>query len=224
MGWFRLRPSSVILSMDILDIHTHSCKSNPSQHIFSCMPSAFSPLEGGFYSVGIHPWNINARVKDEFEYLKEISSHPQIIAIGEAGLDKMIPVELSFQEEVFGWQIKLSEELGKPLIIHSVKTSNEIIRLKKKYNPKSPWIFHGFRGKKELAEQLIAHDIYLSFGEKYQESAISSIPLDHLLLETDESNKTITEIFEAAAKSRSIPVEQLITQVQQNISRLFFNQ
>jgi TatD DNase family protein len=188
------------------------------------MPSAFSPREGGYYSVGIHPWNIDSTTESEYECLKKIASHPQIIAIGEAGLDKMIPVDLSIQKEIFRLHIKLSETFGKPLIIHSVKTSNEIIQLKKEFCPKSPWIIHGFRGKKELADQLIAHGIYLSFGEKYQESAINSIPLDHLLLETDESNRTITEIFEAAAQSRSVPVEQLITQVQQNISRLFFNQ
>ena len=209
--------------MDILDIHTHHLKDNISTYIYSCMPTAFSPQKGGYYSVGIHPWQIDSETRKEYEYLKKISSHPQIIAIGEAGLDKMIPIELSYQQEIFKWHIELSEILNKPLIIHSVKTSNEIIQLKKKFCPRSPWIIHGFRGKKELAEQLIAQDIYLSFGNRYQESTLNSIPLNHILLETDENNEDIFLIYETVAKSRSISTEQLIAQVQQNISGLFFN-
>jgi TatD DNase family protein len=209
--------------MNILDIHTHHLKENVSQYIYSCMPSAFSPREGGYYSVGIHPWNINSTTESEYECLKKIASHPQVIAIGEAGLDKMIPIDLSIQKEIFRWQIELSETLSKPLIIHSVRTSNEIIQLKKEFCPKSPWIIHGFRGKKELADQLTAQNIYLSFGEKYQESAIKSIPLNRLLLETDESEKEILLIYKSVAQIHSLTTEQLVTQVQQNISRLFFN-
>jgi len=187
------------------------------------MPTAFSPQEGGYYSVGIHPWNINSTTESEYEYLKKIVSNPQIIAIGEAGLDKMIPIELSYQQEIFKWHIELSETLRKPLIIHSVKTANEIIQLKKKFCPESPWIIHGFRGKKELAEQLTGQGIYLSFGEKYQKDAINCIPLNRLLLETDESDKDILLIYETVAKSHSLSTKQLVAQVQQNISRLFFN-
>lgn len=187
------------------------------------MPTAFSPQEGGYYSVGIHPWNINSTTESEYEYLKKIVSNPQIIAIGEAGLDKMIPIELSYQQEIFKWHIELSETLRKPLIIHSVKTANEIIQLKKEFCPESPWIIHGFRGKKELAEQLTGQGIYLSFGEKYQEDAINCIPLNRLLLETDESDKDILLIYETVAKSHSLSTKQLVAQVQQNISRLFFN-
>ena len=209
--------------MNILDIHTHHLKENVSQYIYSCMPSSFSPREGGYYSVGIHPWNINSATESEYGCLKKIASHPQVIAIGEAGLDKMIPIDLSIQEEIFRWQIELSETLGKPLIIHSVKTSNEIIQLKKEFCPKSPWIIHGFRGKKELADQLTAQNIYLSFGERYQESAIKSIPLNRLLLETDESEKEILLIYKSVAQIHSLTTEQLVARVQQNISRLFFN-
>ena len=209
--------------MNILDIHTHHLKENVSQYIYSCMPSAFSPREGGYYSVGIHPWNINSTTESEYECLKKIASHPQVIAIGEAGLDKMIPIDLSIQKELFKLHLELSETLGKPLIIHSVRTSNEIIQLKKEFCPKSPWIIHGFRGKKELADQLTAQNIYLSFGERYQESAIKSIPLNRLLLETDESEKEILLIYKSVAQIHSLTTGQLVTQVQQNISRLFFN-
>lgn len=209
--------------MAILDIHTHRLKEDHSQCIYSCMPTDFSPQAGGYYSVGIHPWNINSETGNEYEYLKKIASHPQVLAIGEAGVDKMISTELSIQLEIFKLQIELSEALKKPLIIHSVRSSNEIIRLKKELSPKSPWIIHGFRGKRELAEQFVAQNIYLSFGERFQENALKSLPLDHLLLETDESDKDILEIYKTAALCCHLSMEELLTQVQQNICRLFFN-
>jgi Mg-dependent DNase len=209
--------------MNILDVHTHKCHKDISQHIFSCLPSQFKPEEGGYYSVGIHPWNIDPDIQNEYNLLKEICNHLQIIAIGESGIDKTIQTDLATQEKVFRLHIGLSEQLKKPLIIHSVKATDEIVRLKKEMKPRSPWIIHGFRGKKELAEQLTKHDIYLSFGEKYQIEAISSIPLDRLLLETDESEHDILCIYESVSQRLSIPVEKLINQIRQNISRLFFS-
>ncbi len=210
--------------MDIIDVHTHHLRTNISQFIYSCMPTDFSPQKGGYYSVGIHPWKITSDVIAGYEQLEKIARHPQVLAIGETGLDKMIRTELSLQQKVFEFHINLAEILHKPLIIHSVKTSNEIIQLKKKFQSRYPWILHGFRGKKELAEQLTAQNIYLSFGEKYQEAALNSIPLNRLLLETDESDKEIFQIYEAVAQSRSVPIKELIAQVQQNIAQLFFNQ
>ncbi|BEG99948.1 TatD family hydrolase [Bacteroides sedimenti] len=209
--------------MEILDIHTHRVKENSSQCIYSCLPTAFNPQEGGYYSVGVHPWYINADTGKELEYLKKIASNPQILAIGEAGIDKLITTPLSIQMDIFRHHIELSETLNKPLIIHSVKSVNEIVMLKKELSPKATWIIHGFRGKRELAQQLFAHGIYLSFGEQFQENALKCIPLERLLLETDESDKNILEIYQTVAKILNLSVEKLQEQIQQNIKQLFFN-
>ena len=55
------------------------------------------------------------------------------------------PMEL--QLAVFKEQVKLSEKLGLPLIIHCVKAMDELLAVKKEFRPQQAWIWHGFRGK-----------------------------------------------------------------------------
>lgn len=160
--------------------------------------------DGGYYSIGIHPWTTENMTEDEAETaLKKISKNAelkQIIAIGECGIDRLRGGDRIFQEEIFKEHIRISESVGKPLIIHSVKSTEDIIRLKKEINPSQLWIIHGFRGKKETAQQLLSHGIALSLGEHFNEEAAKSIPVDMLFHETDDSSLTIDQIIDKSAK------------------------
>ena len=75
--------------------------------------------------------------------------------------------------------------IHKPLIIHQVKALQEILYLKKKFHPAQPWLIHGFRGKPELAQQLLATGIDLSFGVHYNEEAYALCPKERRFRETD---------------------------------------
>ena len=57
--------------------------------------------------------------------------------------------------EAFEEAATIARDNHLPLIIHSVKSSNEIIQLRKKIGEDSIWIMHGFRGKKELASEYL---------------------------------------------------------------------
>ena len=89
----------------------------------------FVPEAGAWYSVGIHPWHIPATitpvVRNEMNVLASLAGHPQVLAIGEAGLDKLADAPMAVQMEVFEYQARLSVELGKPLVIHLVKAMSE---------------------------------------------------------------------------------------------------
>jgi len=205
--------------MDIIDIHTHHAY---IEGIINTSPSAFLPQYNYAYSVGIHPWSLANDYSKEWRRLQEIAVNPQVLAIGEAGLDKMTEANMQLQEDVFRLQILLAEELGKPLIIHSVRTSNEIIKIKKELKPNAPWIIHGFRGNKNIVSQLIAEGFYISFGEKYQNESITKVPLDRMFIETDESDKDIHEIYSDIAQTLSIPEKQLYNHIRQNVKEVFF--
>ncbi|MCD7899651.1 MAG: TatD family hydrolase [Bacteroides sp.] len=221
--------------MEILDIHTHHVPENGKQAILNIVLksedgsdqiperlSSLSLLSDGYFSIGFHPWYISAQKQQNWELLMEAANLPQVLAIGEAGLDKLTETDLTIQETVFRKQIEISEELHKPLIIHAVRTFNEIVQWKKKIKPAVPWIIHGFRGKKEMAKELIDHGFYLSFGEKYQDESLLSVPVEKIFLETDESKRAITTLYTEAARILSCPINELIDKVQQNIAYLFF--
>lgn len=206
--------------MNILDIHSHR---EYREAITNRLPSSFAPKEAQLYSVGIHPWNITSDYRKEWDLLLQIAGNEQVLAIGEAGLDKQIPPDMELQMEVFKCQIELAEQIRKPLIIHSVRTSNELIQLKKQYSPQMPWVIHGFRGNKNIAVALINEGFYLSFGEKYQAEALKATPMNRIFVETDESAESIDSIYNKVAGELSLPDNQFRTQIGQNIKEVFFN-
>lgn len=191
-----------------------------------------SPLiDSGLYSYGIHPWWLchgeqNETIQKDFELLEKLLQENRIAAIGEMGIDSISQATLAQQIEVFEKQIPLSEHYQKPLIIHNVHGTNEILRLHKKHKPKQLWILHGFNGTVEEARQLTDKDFFLSVGEsifypnRKISTTIKSIPLDHLFLETDVSQRTIQEVYEKAAELLNLPMETLKQRIFANFARL----
>ncbi len=176
-------------------------------------------------SIGIHPWYVTTDdIEEQTEWIKQTAiNDKRVIAIGECGTDKLCNTDMKLQYEAFCNCITLSEELKLPLIIHSVKTSNEIIRLRKSIKPKQAWIIHGFRGKPEQALQYINNGLYLSFGKLYNTESIKITPHDRLLFETDEHSGNIIEIITNAAKTLDIPTDKIQNIASENAKRLFFN-
>lgn len=207
------------------DIHTHRLPPVPGKAIVCCLPDAFRPQEGGWYSVGIHPWRLDgyAWKEDTFRiHFEALARHPQVLAVGEAGLDKLTTTPLPQQVEALRYQAFVAETAGKPLVLHLVKATAELLALKQELKPRVPWIIHGFRGKAQLASELVRHGLYLSFGANYQEEALKQTPANRLFLETDESNIPIADLYERAACLRSVTDDELMKTVSCNVQCVFF--
>lgn len=197
--------------MALLDCHTH----NPERWrdaIVSCRPGEFARLSADYsdavFSVGVHPWDTAsgdaAGLERSLQMLQAIATDPRVVAIGEAGLDGLRGASGNVQEAVLRRQIELSEVVGKPLVIHCVRRYDRMLHLQREMHPQQPWIWHGFRGKPELARQILAASPrnYISLGERFNPLAAATIPTDRLLAETDESPLPITQIITSIASSR----------------------
>lgn len=218
--WFR-RPKI----SDVVDIHTHHIQSGRGEAIRSVGPGEIVNGDGKFYSVGIHPWYISKDKTvsdDEWKSLLACISYTNVVALGETGLDKLCDTPFELQQMMFEKHIKLSEEVCLPLIIHVVKANSEVIQLHDKYQPRMPWVIHGFRGKKELAIEYLKHGFYLSLGEHYQDETMKIIPIDRLLMETDESNVNIRFLYEKAAAIRQMSVTEFTAAMHENVKKAFF--
>lgn len=207
----------------LLDIHSHYAAPIAGESIWNVEPAVFSPIEGNYYSVGIHPWKAGAVREEEWRLLREAAEHPAVLAIGEAGLDKLMPIKPALQMAVFEKQILLAEAMGKPLIIHCVKAFNELVELKRKFRPNVPWVVHGFRNNVNIARMLLREDIRLSIGEKYQLPVLQEIPLECLLTETDESRMPVRDIIKSIAEVRRVTAEELSMQIAENAGKIFFH-
>lgn len=208
--------------MELLDIHTHRQPDIPYRSIVSCIPEELAGKPEGYYSVGYHPWYLTTNNAKCTEHLSAAAEDPRVIAIGETGLDKLKGAEYALQKEAFRLHIEVASERKLPLVIHAVRSFNDILGMYKESKKDIPWIIHGFRGKKELAGQLLNHGFYISFGEHYQKEALRYTPADRLFLETDDSSEDISTLCRRAAEVRMISVTGLIDRVQENIRDVFF--
>ena len=218
------------MTSSFIDIHTHTSKTDDNL-IQIVNLDLNRPCPGqGYYSYGIHPWALDKadfQVEKALQTLEEKLKLPQILALGEAGLDKMHKVSFERQIELFERQIELSEALQKPMILHDVRSHNEIIALRKKHKAQEPWIVHGFSGTEQDIKQLIGQGIYLSVGESllYPERKIHKsfkfIDLNYLFLETDMAEIGVEKVYEAAAKLLETDIVTLRKQIFTNFARLF---
>ena len=177
------------------------------------------------YSVGIHPWYINRdNINDELSKMKIAALKENVLALGECGLDRLCQTDFKLQEKVFIEQIKWANEIAKPLIIHCVKAHHETLQILKEHNKTSPVIFHGFNNKEEIAQKIISQGYYLSFGKQLMnptiEKIFSKISLEHIFLETDDSDISIDEIYKQASKIKNISAERLSLQIKKNLETI----
>jgi TatD DNase family protein len=218
------------MELNFIDIHTHTTKSRDNLIQIVNLDLKSPCPEQGYYSYGIHPWaldNVDFRTEKALQTLEEKLKLPNVIALGEAGLDKMHKASFERQIELFERQIELSEALQKPMILHDVRSHNEIIALRQKHKAHQPWILHGFSGTEQDLKQLIEQGIYLSVGESllYPERKIYKsfkfIDLDYLFLETDMAEIGVETIYEAAANLLEMDLSALQTRIFSNFARLF---
>lgn len=209
----------------LLDVHTHHLPSDSSSALLSCfMHDCPLPEKAKYLAAGIHPWYITQKnYQKQLTWVESMLTDRRVIALGETGLDKHCSTPFELQTEVFRHMISLADKHYLPLFIHAVKSTEELIALKKELRPRNPWIIHGFRGKKELAQSLIRQGCYLSFGEKYNSDSLLVTPIEKLLLETDESSVSIEELYSRVALQKSISPDALITNIQETVSSLFFS-
>ena len=108
------------------------------------------------------------------------------------------------QQSAFEEQVRIAEKVSKPVFIHCVRAWDDLLSENKKLKPSTPWIIHGFRGKKELAVQLISKGMYLSFWFDFilkPESTplLKSLPKEKIFLETDGSGIDIETVYQKVA-------------------------
>lgn len=220
-----------------LDLHTHSLTSDPKiKKVFNLDITASilgEDLEHFFgenesVSVGIHPWSVSEELFfEQLEILEYLAADSRVKAIGEIGLDKLKGPDLKLQEEVFLKQIRVAEAVKKPILVHCVKSFNELIAIKKVVRPKVPMIIHGFNRKVDLAKELTQKGFYLSFGRALLESdlvkeALKSIPLEQIFFETDDNKVLIvSEVYETGADILKIDIEVLKDKIYQNYLELY---
>ena len=215
-----------------IDIHTHQILN--SEEVLS-IPSIFLQNIDFQYGIdfpftsAIHPWHATLFSSEEIDLmLRKLTDYPRLIAVGETGLDKACNIDYQFQKRVFEQHIEFAENQHKPLIIHAVKSWNEIIIYVRKI--KVPVILHAYTAGPEITRQLIDLGCNFSLGKavlnlsSHLQESLKLIPDDSLFLETDNSSLSIIEIYDQVSKLFDRSLNELKNQINQNYRRVFINQ
>lgn len=164
------------------------------------MPSSRQALELArkhkeiYALVGIHPHDADQLNERSLAELYQMAKDPKVVAIGEIGLDyyrDLSPRDL--QQKAFTAQMKLAQEIGKPIAIHDRDAHQDVFDLvKQEKGGKNGAILHCYSGSLPLSIEFMKMGFYISFAgpltfknAKRAQEVAAKISLDRILVETD---------------------------------------
>ena len=204
--------------MQIIDTHTHlylkqfkedidevierAINKGIDKFIFPAIDSSFmkemQDLENKYpqniyLMSGLHPVSVKENYKEELAIVKSWLDKRVFCAIGEIGIDLHWDTStFEIQKEAFRTQIKWAKELDVPVVIHSRKSTKEVIDvLREEKDDRLRGIFHCFGGSVEEAKSIIDLGFYLGIGgvvtfkKAGLDKTMEDIPLENVVLETD---------------------------------------
>ncbi len=205
-------------------------------------------------AVGIHPEDAQGLPSGEaldpadelcglLSYLgdKQALIEDKIVAIGEIGLDyHWEPMDKRLQKAFFDGQMEIARDTGLPVIIHDREAHGDCFDTVLRY-PTVRGVFHGYSGSAEMARELCKRGWYIAFGGSVTfktaervRAVAQSVPLDHLLLETDcpymapvphrgkiNHSALIPHIAEVVAGLHGLSPDELADITTENADRLF---
>lgn len=194
-----------------------------------------------YAAYGLHPYFIQSHTEEDLQLLKQTLQNKPCIAVGECGLDLMIPEpDLDKQLHFFKQQIKLALEFDLPVIIHTRKTVDLVLKEIRKH-PTLKGVFHSFSGSLQQAEIALKHNFLLGFGgastfprAQKLHSIIKEISLQDFIIETDAPfqrgfyrdhglnyPKDLLKIAKNIAVLREDSLESIANTTTENVKRLF---
>jgi len=190
---------------------------------------------------GLHPYLAAQHTDDDLLQLRDWLETNTCVAVGECGLDyRKDQADKHVQLKFFNAQLEIARTLSKPIVIHSVRATADVIIAIKNF-PGLRGMLHSFSGSYEQAQQLIDLGFYISLGgaitydnaRKIRTTA-SKVPLACILLETDAPDQPdavhfkqrnepayLVNVLECLSELRNESTEEIAEQTTTNACTLF---
>ena len=164
-----------------------------------------------YVTLGYHPSEVDFVNDELLEELKNKITHNKVVGIGEIGLDYYYGKDnKDAQLDLFEKQLKIAEESGMVVVIHSRDATEDTINCLRKYNVKG--IVHCFSGSVETANTYISLGYKIGIGgvvtfknSKLYE-VVKQIGLSNIVLETDSPYLTPEPFRGKKNSSKYIPL------------------
>lgn len=195
--------------------------------------------EDVYVTLGYHPSEVDYVDDKLLDELRVQLRHNKVVGLGEIGLDYYYGKENKDKQLVlFEKQLKIAEEMGLVVVIHSRDATEDTINCLKKYNVTG--VIHCFSGSVETAKIYVSMGYKLGIGgvvtfknSKLYE-VVEAVGLENIVLETDSpylaptpfrgqknSSKYIPLIAEQIAKILNVSTETVAVATTNNACNLF---
>ena len=193
-------------------------------------------------SVGVHP-NVREGKDPSSDELVSLADDPDIVAIGETGLDYFRSEgDLDWQRERFRQHIAAAKQCNKPLIIHNRESTEDCLEiLAEEGAHEVGGVMHCFVENWEIAKRAMDLNFYISFSgivtfksARELQDVAKQMPKDRILIETDSPylapvphrGKTnhpayVRHVAECIAELRGESLDIVAEQTTENFFNLF---
>ena len=197
-----------------------------------------------YCSVGTHPHHADEEDGISANDLVDLTRHPKVVALGEAGLDNFYEHgSRDAQERGFRAHIAAARATGLPLVIHTRDADEHCGQILEEEMAKGPFsaVLHCYTGGRELAMKAIELGLHISFTgiltfKKSQElrDLAAELPADRIMVETDapylapgkfrgkrNEPSYVVETAKVLAETRGVSLEEMARQTTETFFRLF---
>ena len=148
-----------------------------------------------FATAGVHPHHAHDYTLDTDAALRSLAVHPEVVAVGEAGLDYFRDLSpRQEQRKAFERQLQIGIDTGLPLFLHQRDAHADFIGIVREVRDQlSRLVVHCFTGTQKELHECLDYDCYIGItgwicderrGTQMQDF-MKDIPANRLLIETD---------------------------------------
>jgi TatD DNase family protein len=151
-------------------------------------------VDNAWAAPGLHPLAAGEWCLECERELVRLLGEPKVVAIGEIGLDALLPApSLAVQEQAFRAQLRLAIAAGRPVLIHCRQATGRLLEILREEGAEQVGgIFHAFSGSLETALQGIRLGFAIGVGgtvtypnARRLPQVVREVPAEWLVLETD---------------------------------------
>ncbi len=195
-----------------------------------------------YAAVGVHPHELYDMSSQTIDKLRKLSEHKKVVAIGEIGLDYYYDTHpREFQRFWFIQQLRLAEETGLPVVIHSREASQDTFDIIERSKVRRGSI-HCYSGSAEMAKEYVKMGFHIGVGgvvtfpnAKKLVEVVEAIPLESILIETDcpylspvpnrgkrNDSRNLKYVVDKIAEIKGVTPENVSEITKNNAMTLFF--
>ncbi len=143
--------------------------------------------------LGLHPYFMAQHRESDLNALEgALAQHPELVAVGECGIDARFPETLETQWRLFDAQLRLAKAYELPVVIHCVRANDQVAKRLRQLALPCGGLIHAFAGSPEQAQRFIDLGFVAGLGgavthdrAKRLHRAVAALTDDGYVLETD---------------------------------------